>query len=275
MPQQRRLPQLDSLPRTVYARSESLPAGSLAPAHSHAFGQLSFAGEGVLTVATPTGSHVAPPRRAVWLPPGLVHEVTTSQPAEMRSLYIRADQDIFCPPRCLVLTVGPLARELILAAAALPPEYDEEGPDGRLVAVLLDQLATLPVAGFSLPWPADPQLAAVCRALAAAPDDARPMETIAKGAGMTGRTLARRFQSETGLSFGKWRRRQRLLAALAHLEAGASVTSAGLESGYESASAFVAAFREAFGSTPGEFARGRRAGPGATAQAAGKHPCPS
>ena len=263
MPQERRLPQLENLPRTVYARSESLPAGSLAPAHSHAFGQLSFAGEGVLTVVTPAGSHVAPPQRAVWLPPGLVHEVTTSQPAEMRSLYIRADQEIFCPPRCLVLTVSPLARELILAAAALPPEYDEQGPAGRLIAVLLDQLATQAEAGFSLPWPADPQLAAVCRALADAPDDARTMETIAKDAGMTGRTLARRFQAETGLSFGKWRRRQRLLAALAHLEAGASVTAAGLESGYESVSAFVAAFREAFGATPGEFARGLRAGPSA------------
>lgn len=263
MQQEREPPQLESLPRTVYPRSESLPAGSLARAHSHGFGQLSFAGEGVLTVATPTGSHVAPPQRAVWLPPGLLHEVATSQPAEMRSLYIRADQGIFCPPRCLVLTVSPLARELILAAAALPPDYDEGGPAGRLIAVLLDQLATLPEAGFSLPWPADPQLAAICRALADAPDDARPMETIAKNAGMTGRTLGRRFVAETGLSFGKWRRRQRLLAALAHLEAGASVTAAGLESGYESVSAFVAAFREAFGTTPGAFLRGLRAGPSA------------
>ncbi|MFP5257844.1 MAG: AraC family transcriptional regulator [Acidobacteriota bacterium] len=265
MPQERQPPQLTHLPRTVYARSESLPAGSLARTHSHAFGQLSFAGEGVLTVATPTGSHVAPPRRAVWLPPGMVHEVTTTQPAEMRSLYIRADQEIFCPPRCLVLTVSPLARELILAAAALPPEYDEEGPAGRLVAVLLDQLATLPEAGFSLPWPSDPRLVGICRALAASPDDARPMETIARDAGMTGRTLARRFQAETGMSFGKWRRRQRLLAALAHLEAGVSITSVALESGYESVSAFVAAFREAFGTTPGEFARGLRSGSGATA----------
>lgn len=268
MAQERTPPTLETLPRTVFGRSESLPADSLARPHSHPFGQLSFAGEGVLTVSTPTGSHVAPPRRAVWVPPGMVHAVTTSERAEMRSLYIRADQDIFCPPRCLVLTVGPLARELILAAAALPPEYDENGPDGRLVTVLLDQLATLPEAGFSLPWPADPQLAAICRALAAAPDDARPMETLAKDAGMTGRTLARRFQVETGLSFGKWRRRQRLLAALAHLEAGASVTAAGLESGYESASAFVAAFREAFGITPGEFARGLRS----SSDAAVNHP---
>ena len=275
MPQERKPPSLDTLPRTVFGRSESLPADSLARTHSHAFGQLSFAGEGVLTVSTPTGSHVAPPRRAVWVPPGMAHAVTTSERAEMRSLYIRADQPIFCPTRCLVLTVTSLARELIVAAAALPPDYDAEGPAGRLVAVLLDQLATLPEAGFSLPWPDDPRLLGLCRALAAAPDDARPMETIAKDAGMTGRTLARRFQSETGLSFGKWRRRQRLLAALAHLEAGASVTAAGLESGYESASAFVAAFREAFGSTPGEFARGLRAGPGATAQRAGKHPCSS
>jgi len=265
MPRERTPPPLTQLPRLVFGRSEALPAASLARAHSHPFGQLSYAGEGVIEVTTPVSSHVAPPRRAVWVPPGLLHEVTTTRPAAMRSLYIRADQTIFCPPRCLVLRVTPLARELILAAAALPPDYDEEGPAGRLVSVLLDQLATLPEAGFSLPWPSDPRLVAICRALAASPDDARPMETIAREAGMTGRTLARRFQAETDMSFGKWRRRQRLLAALAHLEAGVSVTSVALESGYESVSAFVAAFREAFGTTPGEFARGLRSGSGPSA----------
>ena len=256
MPNERTLPNLSSLPRTVFARSESLPADSATRAHSHPWGQLSFAAEGALLVRTEAGSHVAPPQRAVWVPPGMPHPVATSRRAEMRSLYISDAQAVFCPPQCLVLSVSPLARELILAAAALPPDYDETGPDGRLVAVLLDQLAALPKAGFSLPWPTDPRLAAVCLALADSPDDARPARSWSTEAGMTERTLGRRFLAETGMTFGSWRRRIRLLTALSLLEAGHSVTAAGIECGYESTSAFIAAFREAFGVTPGVFARG-------------------
>lgn len=262
MPRERTPPPLTQLPRLVFGRSEALPAASLARAHSHPFGQLSYAGEGVIEVTTPVSSHVAPPRRAVWVPPGLLHEVTTTRPAAMRSLYIRADQTIFCPPRCLVLRVTSLARELILAAAALPPDYDEDGPAGRLARVLLDQLAALPEADLSLPWPADPALAALCRALRDAPDDDRDMDALARQAGMSGRTLARRFEAQTGLRFGAWRRRQRLLAALGRLEAGDNVTTAALESGYASVSAFVAAFRDMFGATPGAFLRQREGGEG-------------
>lgn len=248
-------PALDGLSRLVYPRSETLPADSTSPAHTHPFGQLSFAGNGVLLVRTETGSHVAPPQRAVWVPPGMAHQVAVSGQAEMRSLYIRADQDVFSPPDCLVLSVTPLARELILAVAALPAHYDEHGPAGRLVAVLLDQLASLPEAGLSLPWPKDPRLTAICKALGNAPDDHRPAAAIARGAGMTERTLGRLFLAETGLTFGAWKRRFRLLASLALLEAGKSVTATAIECGYDSTSAFIAAFRQAFGVTPGTFAR--------------------
>ncbi len=251
----RALPSLDELPRLVFPRSESLAAGSTSPPHSHPFGQLSFAGDGVLLVRTETGSHVAPPQRAVWVPPGMPHQVAASGRAEMRSLYVRADQETFSPPRCLVLSVTPLARELILAVAALPADYDEAGPAGRLVAVLLDQLATLPEAAYSLPWPRDPRLAAVCQTLTDTPDDNRTAKDFAKTAGMTERTLGRLFLAQTGLTFGNWRRRSRLLTALSLLEAGKNVTATAIECGYDSTSAFIAAFRDAFGITPGAFVR--------------------
>lgn len=255
MPILRTPPSLDGLPRPVYPRSESLPADSTSPAHIHPFGQLSFAGNGVLLVRTETGSHVAPPQRAVWVPPGMAHQVAVSNRAEMRSLYVRADQRLFNPRHCTVLAVSPLARELILAVAALPVHYDEEGPAGRLVAVLLDQLATLPETGLSLPWPKDPRLAAVCKTLTETPDDNRTAAAFAKTAGMTERTLGRLFLAQTGLTFGAWRRRSRLLSSLALLEAGKNVTATAIECGYDSTSAFIAAFRAAFGATPGAFAR--------------------
>lgn len=249
-------PALDRLPRPVFARNEALPADSLARRHVHPWAQLSWASSGVLVVRTPEASHLAPPQRAVWLPPGMPHEVTNSRQAQMRSLYIAPDATALPPTRCLVLEMTPLVRELISAVTALPTRYEESGPDGRLVAVLLDRLAMLPEAGFSLPWPVEPRLAAICQALTEAPGDKRGIADWARRHGMTGRTLARRFQAATGMTFGHWRRRARLLAALTVLEGGGGVTGAALECGYDSPSAFIAAFREVFGATPGEFTRG-------------------
>jgi AraC-like DNA-binding protein len=261
----RRLPKLDRLPRAVYGRLESLPAGSWTRVHSHDWVQLSYAISGVLTVRTLAtrgtrdtrdtwaGSFVAPPQRAIWVPPGLEHEVLTSGRAEMRSLYLDPARTSWAPARCRVLEVTPLARELIRAAAELAPEYDEAGPDGRLVEVLLDQLAGLPEVGLSLPLPADPRLSGVSQALQRAPDDGRPMAEWARTASMSERTLSRLFQRETGLSFREWRTRLRLLMSISGLERGRSVTAVALDSGYDSVSAFIAAFRRLFGKTPGDF----------------------
>lgn len=256
MPHIRHPPDLDRLPRAVFARKESLIADSASRAHAHPWAQLSWASTGALIVRTPTASHVAPPQRAVWVPPGLVHEVLNPGRAEMRSLYIDAAAAAFAPRQCRVLAISPLVRELIQAVTALPVRYDEAGPDGRLVAVLLDQLAVLPEADFSLPWPADPRLATICQAIADTPDDRRDMAAWAKTVGLTPRTLGRLFPAQTGLTFGRWRRRSRLLSALAILESGGSVTEAALSCGYDAPSAFIAAFKDAFGVTPGSFVAG-------------------
>ncbi len=250
---QRSLPVMTSLPRPVYVRVESLPAGSFIEPHGHDWVQLSYAVSGVLDVRTPSGNFVAPPHWAIWIPPGVRHEVVTSDRAEMRNLYLDPEAAKRPRDRCQVLEISPLVRELILAVAALPAEYDRTGPDGRLAAVLLDQLSALPEAGFSLPLPEDQRLSAVCAALRQAPDDHHPLAHWAAMASMSERTLARLFRRETGLSFREWRQRLRLMLALSGLEQGKSVTTAALECGYDSISAFIAAFKRLFGHTPGEF----------------------
>src|SRR5690606_41943711 len=72
------------------------------------------------------------------------------------------------------------------------------------------------------------------------------------------RTLSRLFLRETGLTFRAWGQRLRLLSALPALERGERVTDVALGCGYESLSAFIAAFREQFGATPREFFRHAR-----------------
>lgn len=67
---------------------------------------------------------------------------------------------------------------------------------------------------------------------------------------MSRRTLARRFRSETGMTIAAWRQQARMMEALARIGEGAPVTAAAFEVGYDSASAFSAAFRRVFGCPP-------------------------
>ena len=57
------------------------------------------------------------------------------------------------------------------------------------------------------------------------------------------------------MTFGQWRQRLRVLAAIELLSTGSSVTRAALQVGYHSPSAFVAAFRRALGTAPAEYMR--------------------
>jgi AraC-like DNA-binding protein len=253
---ERQIPTLDALPRPLYARAESLSAGSWTPAHRHDWVQFSYAISGVLGVHTAEGSFFAPPQWGVWIPAGVEHDVVTSMRAEMRSLYVRKEDCDWAPERCRVLEVTPLARELIKSFCLLPPGYPQgDSHEARLVQVLLDQLAQLPEVGFSLPLPRHPRLLGLCNELIESPSQMVTLQVWAERLGTSEKTLMRLFQRETGLSFRGWRQRARLLSSLSALEEGDSVTNTALSCGYDSTSAFIAAFKNLFGFTPGELFR--------------------
>lgn len=253
---ERQIPTLEVLPRPLYARAESLSAGSWTPPHRHDWVQFSYAISGVLGVHTAEGSFFAPPQWGVWIPAGVEHDVVTSMRAEMRSLYVRKQDCDWAPERCRVLEVTPLARELIKSFCSLPSSYPQgDSPEARLVQVLLDQLAQLPEVGFSLPLPRHPRLLGLCNELIESPSQMVSLQDWAERLGTSEKTLMRLFQRETGLSFRGWRQRARLLSSLSALEEGDSVTNTALSCGYDSTSAFIAAFKSLFGFTPGELFR--------------------
>ena len=95
--------------------------------------------------------------------------------------------------------------------------------------------------------------AALCLALLAAPGDQRTLGEWARTVNASERTVARLFQSETGLSFGAWRQQARLLEAMGRLGGGAPVTQVALDLGYDSVSAFSAMFRRAAGASPSAY----------------------
>ncbi len=239
--------------RPVVALAGDYPSGYQIAPHRHARAQLVYASQGVMTVTAAAGSWVVPPQRAVWMPAGAEHGIRVNRAISMRSLYIRPDAAAGLPTACRVVNVSELLRALILRAMAVAPHYDEAGPDGRIMRVILDEIRALPSAPLHLPRARDARLLRVTEALRADPADPRPLGAWARAAGASPRTLARLFLAETGLGFRAWRQRARLLHALVALASGAPVTRVAFEAGYDSPSAFIAAFKRAFGTTPGRY----------------------
>jgi len=111
----------------------------------------------------------------------------------------------------------------------------------------------LPQASLPLPMPRDHRLHELATTLLDRPDDARGIEAWARRVNMSSRTLMRRFRAETGITLGRWRQQARLLRSLEWLAAGKPVTEAALAVGYESISAFITSFRNAYGVTPSQY----------------------
>lgn len=154
-------------------------------------------------------------------------------------------------------TIRTVRSSMLLRAAVLRAATWTAGPHDaaqeRLCAVILDEIAGLPVEFFSLPLPRDQQTLRVAQALLADPADTRGIAQWARLVSVSERTLSRRFVDETGFSFSSWRQRARLLRSLEMLAAGQSVTTTALDLGYSTASAFIAVFRRTFGQTPASY----------------------
>jgi AraC-like DNA-binding protein len=247
-------------PITVVCRT--LPSRSVVPEHQHPWGQLVYSYMGALEVTTPSGRYLAPPDRAVWIPPGVNHEVSSFHGAEVSSLYLDEIESRELPAECRVIHIEALLRELIIAALKLPEDCDWSGPDGRLFRTLQDQLVEAKPAPLYLPLPCDNRLKKICSHLQAVPADNRTIEQWGETVGASVRTLQRLFKKEVKLSFQEWRQQLRVQVAQQRLTEGVtSITHLAYELGYESSSAFIAMFKQYLGVSPGEFmksVRGKR-----------------
>lgn len=247
---------LDGLTQAVVAYARDMREGEWIPRHCHARAQLLYASSGVMAVSTPGQAFIVPPSRAVWVPGGVPHEVQARTALTMRTLYVRAQavpENRLSAPCAVAVTA--LLRELILAALDGPQSYPPETPRARLSAVILDRLAALSPAPLALPVPGDRRLTPIVEALMADPGERRRLDEWATHLGLSERTLSRRFQAGTGMTFRAWRQQCCLMHALERLGRGQSVTRVALDLGYDSPSAFIAMFRRALGNTPAAYLR--------------------
>lgn len=130
----------------VIVKSRDLPSGVASPRHAHPMtGQLLYAVEGVMVVSTEAGEWIVPPTRAIWVPCGTEHCSRMLTAVRLRTLHISAQAARTLPDKPCVLAVTPLLRELILAALEIEPGYSAQSRDGRVMALLLDEIHRLPL----------------------------------------------------------------------------------------------------------------------------------
>jgi AraC-like DNA-binding protein len=243
----------DSLIRPITIRAENLEPNTFVKSHTHGWGQLAYASQGVMNVITEDGSWTVPPERAVWIPPETVHSIDSSEGVKFRSLHISSDKASDLPERCVVITVSPLLKELIAEANRQPLDYEEDSAISRLMDVIFDQMKTAKTDPLHLPIPLDKRLTFITDTLMRDAADTRTLGEFSRLCGASERTLARLFLVQTRMTFGKWRQQRRLVLSLQRLSSGHSITQTALDLGYDSPSAFTAMFRRALGVSPRQY----------------------
>lgn len=249
-PSSRYRPKFQTLPRTVTAVPSEAQHGAHVVPHSHPWAQLLYASDGVMRARTDLGVWIIPPRRAVLIAPGIVHELTMLSRVNMRTLYIDAAVTGLVVEGCRVLEVSPLLRELILALSAEPVEYAVPGRGEQLARLILTELAGMETVPIAVPWPRDRRLRALCTDIMDDPGSRRALEDRALDAGASARTLIRLFPKETGLHYRQWVQQVHLAHAFPMLARGDSVGTIAASLGYASPSAFTSMFRRLLGKTP-------------------------
>jgi len=237
----------------VRASPSDVRDGAVIATHTHDWHQLIYVRSGLMSVATTAGSWVAPPTWAVWVPAGIDHAIRFVGDSALRTIYLQPAWRTDLPGACRALAVSALLRELIVRATAIGMLDGRDPTEAAIAGLIVAELGEPGPPPFRLPEPTSPAIVAAARLIVGDQTGALATPAVARAVGVGVRTLERRFQAETGMTLGRWRQQRMLLRGLERVAAGAPVKDAAAAAGYGSPSAFIAAFRKAFGTTPARY----------------------
>jgi AraC-like DNA-binding protein len=226
------------------------PSGFEVLDHAHGSDQLIYAVSGLMEVSSEQSVWLIPPHFAVWIPARTHHRIHMRGPVSMRTLYLRTGLKARLDPRCAVLHVTPLLRELIVETVRIGQLRMPNRYECALRDLLISQLQKASPMPTFVTLPREKRALAVARALLHNPAESKPMAALCAEAGVSVRTIERTFRREIGTSFELWRRQVRLTKAVELLVSGYSIKEIAHKVGYRQSSAFVELFRQTFGTTP-------------------------
>src|ERR1700712_5016142 len=116
------------------------------PPHQHRQGQLIMALHGAVTCTAANCLWIVPPNCGIWIPGGVLHSNQVTPNAHLSYLFVEPGVAAL-PEECCALSMSPLLREMVLRLADVQSSYAPDDHNGRLVRVLLDELALMPKEG--------------------------------------------------------------------------------------------------------------------------------
>lgn len=251
----------DPFPKRIPTVSEPVmvhlrlpPADSVISWHRHNWGQLNCPRKGSIRVSVAGKMWIVPRYRAVWIPPGIEHEVVMLGHVEFHAMYIKPSVSPLPLDECAVVEVSPLMRELVNALA------DDAIAQARrrqtAMHLLVEEIREARSLPLGLPLPDERRLRALCMAIMEDSGSENTLEDWAPIVGASPRTLARLFQTELQTSFGEWRRQLRLARAIDLIGRGVPLADVATEVGYANAPAFSTMFRNSLGFPPSHISNG-------------------
>ncbi len=222
----------------------------LTPWHQHTRGQLYLLTHGMIALETQEQQWAMTAGSIGWLPPHCAHQALACGNVAGWSLYLPEPYCSGLPEQPHLSTASGLIQALVERIALFAGQR-LDAPQRRLLQVLRDEVRMQENTPLQLPLPQDARLLKIARALLDEPADNRTQSEWAAWAGLSIRTLSRRFINETGMTFARWRQQARVIRSLEPLSRGEAVNRIAAEYGYDNVSAYIAAFRQRFGTTPG------------------------
>ena len=215
------------------------------------------ASAGALRLEAQGQAWLLPPARAALIEAG--HAIRVSIPQPVTTASVLFDKG-FTPPPPAPLTVfdlSPLARALVAECSTWGETDHPLTPYAETLfaalAAVTWQLAEHP-SPVVVPAGRSPELRRALQLTEERLGGQVRFEDVAAKVGLAPRSLARRFEDETGMTWRAVLRRMRVLRAIEELAAGDSpVTKIAFAVGYTSLSAFNAAFRDLTGRAPTEY----------------------
>ncbi|WP_372387241.1 helix-turn-helix domain-containing protein [Xanthomonas axonopodis] len=221
--------------------------------HHHEKCELIYTVKGLLSCEADGHIWTIPPQCALWIPSRIPHRSWAFGRIESYALFIAPDLDTGLGNRCCAVTVSTLLRELLFRVASSPALYPSDGPEARLLPVVIDELSMARKEQLRVPMPADPTLRRLANLVMSNPMRKASVAEWATQLSMSERTLSRRFSQEIGMSFGQWRHRVHVTLALQWMADGRSIKSIAFNLGYESASSFITMFKKTLGQSPARY----------------------
>lgn len=226
---------LQDLPHYVVSYQKSYEDGYRSSRHSHPRHQLVYAVSGLMMAETASASWAVPAGYGLIVSAKTDHQTRMIGEVSLQSLYVAPDAlDNDAMKTSRIITISPLLVALIAELCSLANPSPTTNKAHHLSQLILLELAEAPTSPLALPYPDHAGLRRVCDALVAHPATDKTIDHWAHDIGASRRSFTRKFQQQTGISFGKWTQRLRCQSALQALAGGASIQIVARNLGYAS-----------------------------------------